>query len=71
MAQFNIDIPDDLTPGIVATAALENKQPEQVVLEYALALATKTCQDLKVGPFFVGPVLPQFNVDGTPYLGST
>jgi hypothetical protein len=68
MATFSITIDDSLAPGIVATAALEGKTPEEVVNEYAAALATKTCQDLKVGPFYTGPIPPQFNADGTPYV---
>lgn len=68
MASFQIDIDDSLVPGIIATAYAEGKQPEDVVNEYAAALATKTCQDLKVGPFYVGPIPPQFNADGTPYV---
>lgn len=67
MATFNITIDDTLVPGIIATAYAEGKEPEQVVADYAHALAAKTCQDLKVGPFYVGPVPPQFNADGTPY----
>jgi hypothetical protein len=68
MAEFTITIDDTLAPGIVATAALEGKTPEEVVNEYAAALATKTCQDLKVGPFYTGPIPPQFNADGTVYV---
>jgi hypothetical protein len=68
MATFQITIADELAPGIVATAALEGKTPEEVVNEYAAALATKTCQDLKVGPFYIGPIPPQFNADGTVYV---
>jgi hypothetical protein len=68
MAEFTITIADELAPGIVATAALEGKTPEEVVNEYAAALATKTCQDLKVGPFYTGPIPPQFNADGTVYV---
>lgn len=67
MASFNITIDDTLVPGIVATASLEGKTSEEVVGEYATTLATKICQDLKVGPYYVGPVPPQFNADGTPY----
>lgn len=67
MATFNITIDDTLVPGIVATAALRQKNPQEVVNEYAEALARKTCQDLRVGPYFTGPILPQFNADGTPY----
>ena len=64
---FTITIDDSLVPGIIATASLEGKDPEQVVVEYAESVARKACQDLKVGPYYVGPTLPQFNPDGTPY----
>jgi hypothetical protein len=67
MATFEITIDDTLAPGIIATAILEGKQPEEVVEEYATSMATKVCQDLKVGPYYVGPIPPQFNADGTPY----
>ncbi len=67
MASFSITIPDELVPGIIATATLEGKPPEDIIQEYALALANKTCQDLKVGPYYEGPIPPQFNADGTPY----
>ena len=68
MATFEISIDDSLAPGIIATASLEGKTPEDVVNEAAEAAATKACQDLKVGPYYVGPVPPQFNADGTPYV---
>jgi hypothetical protein len=64
---YTISIADELIPGIVATAYAEGKQPEDVVQEYAEAVANKACQDLKVGPYYVGPIPPQFNADGTPY----
>ena len=69
MASFNISIDDTLVPGIIATATLEGKTPEAVVNEYAAALANKTCQDLKVGPYYTGPTPLQFNQDGSPYIG--
>ena len=68
MAEFIISIDDTLAPGIIATAILEGKQPEEVVEEYATSMATKVCQDLKVGPYYTGPIPPQFNADGTPYV---
>jgi hypothetical protein len=68
MAEFIISIDNTLAPGIIATASLEGKTPEEVVNEYAEALANKTCQDLKVGPYYTGPIPPQFNADGTPYV---
>jgi hypothetical protein len=67
MAEFIISIDDTLAPGIIATASLEGKTPEDVVNEAAEAAATKACQDLKVGPYYTGPIPPQFNADGTPY----
>jgi hypothetical protein len=68
MASFEITIDDSLAPGIIATASLEGKTPEDVVNEAAEAAATKACQDLKVGPYYTGPIPPQFNADGTPYV---
>lgn len=65
---FTITIPDELLPGIVATAYAEGKEPEAVVNDYAAAAATKACQDLRVGPCYVGPILPQFNADGSPFV---
>jgi hypothetical protein len=68
MAIFQITLDDQLVPGIIATANLEGKQPEDVVEEYATSMATKVCQDLKVGPYYTGPTPPQFNQDGSPYV---
>jgi len=67
MTSFTITIDDSLVPGIIATASLEGISPEKVVGAYATSMATKVCQDLKVGPYYVGPTPPQFNPDGTPY----
>ena len=64
---FTITIDDTLVPGIIATANLEGKDPEDVVAEYAESVSRKACQDLKVGPYYTGPIPPQFNADGTPY----
>jgi hypothetical protein len=71
MASFTITLDDQLVPGIIATANLEGKQPEDVVEEYATSMATKVCQDLKVGPYYTGPIPPQFNQDGSPYVAPT
>lgn len=65
---FTITIDDTLVPGIIATAYAEGKQPEDVVAEYAESVSRKACQDLKVGPYYTGPIPPQFNADGTPYV---
>ena len=68
MATYQITIPDELIPGIVAIAFAEGNDPEDVVQAYAISAANKACQDLKVGPYYVGPTPPQFNQDGTPYV---
>jgi hypothetical protein len=65
---FTITIDDTLVPGIIATANLEGKDPEDVVAEYAESVSRKACQDLKVGPYYTGPIPPQFNADGSPYV---
>jgi hypothetical protein len=41
MAIFQITLDDQLVPGIIATANLEGKAPEDVVEEYATSMATK------------------------------
>ena len=61
---YTITIPDNLVPGIVATASVEGKTAEQVIGEYAVAVANKACQDLKVGPYYVGPSVPRLIEDG-------
>jgi hypothetical protein len=70
---YSITIPESLVPGIIATATLESERlgeavtPQMVVQDAAIKQAEKVCQDLRVGPFFRGPQLPQFNADGTYY----
>lgn len=71
--QLTITIPDELLPGLIALAYAESTpnlklSPEDIAQRYALAAATKACQDMKVGPFFVGPTSPPFNADGTTYI---
>jgi len=71
---FTITIPDEYVPGITATAFAESMRRgetvthQMVVQEAAVQAVTKVCQDLKVGLFYAGPILPQFNQDGTPYM---
>jgi hypothetical protein len=65
---YSIEIPDELTSGIVATAYATGKTPEEVIAESAEAQARKVCQDMAVGPYWVGPIPPAFNADGTPYV---
>ena len=68
---YTITIPDELTPGIIAIGYAESKTPEEVVSAYAESAARKACQDMKVGPYYEGPIPPQFNADGTPYVAGT
>ena len=72
-ATYTITIPDDLNAGIIAIGYAESTletpvTPEDVVQRYAMAAAVKACQDMKVGPYYEGPIPPQFNADGTPYV---
>ena len=69
---YTVTIADDLNAGIIAIGYAESTleapvTPQDVVQRYAEAAATKACQDMKVGPCYVGPIPPQFNADGTPY----
>ena len=71
-----ITIPDELLPGLVAMAAASSTEDnpmtaEDVAQEYAIAAANKACQDMKVGPYYQGPIPPQFNADGTPYVAGS
>ena len=75
MAQFTIDVPDDLAAGFVADMHASNQgrpDPFQNVQDYvqfsAVALATDRCKAHSVGPNYVGPVLvaAKYNQDGTP-----
>jgi hypothetical protein len=41
---------------------------EEFLSEYSEALASGACYDYKVGPYYLGPIDPRFNQDGTPYV---
>jgi len=75
MAQFTIDVPDDLAAGFVADMHASNEgrpDPFQSVQDYvqfsAVALATDRCKAHNVGPNYVGLVLvaAKYNQDGSP-----
>lgn len=68
MASFEITISDELVPGLVAMASAEGKDADAFITEYAESIARKACQDMAVGPYWVGPQYPRFNADGTPYV---
>jgi hypothetical protein len=76
MAQFSIEIPDEYTPGVEAAKNDANNKGNAYASaeDYAGAVAAETalrwCEQFKVGPFWTGPVNPEFNADGTPYEAS-
>jgi hypothetical protein len=73
MAQFVVDIPDELLPALVVEFSLVQGSIAATTLEeYFSASIVETVRQraeiYKVGPYYVGPTLPQFNADGTPYV---
>jgi hypothetical protein len=74
MAQFTIDIPDELLPALVAefsivkgSGATEAATPEEYFAASVVETVRQRAETYKVGPYYVGPVPPQFNADGTPF----
>ena len=72
MAQFTIDIPDELLPALVAEFSLvQGSTPATSPEDYFAASVVETVRQraelYKVGPYYVGPVDPQFQADGTPF----
>jgi len=73
MAQFTINIPDELIPALVAEYSLvQGSTPAATPEEYFSASVVETVRQraeiYKVGPYYTGPIAPQFNADGTPYV---
>jgi hypothetical protein len=73
MADITITIPDEFVPGAVAKMYDMNRTREvpyadldEFLTDYATSLASGACVDYKVGPYYIGPIEPQFNQDGTP-----
>jgi hypothetical protein len=74
MAQFSLTIPDELLPalvvefGIVSSAGgTEATTPEEYFEASVVETVRQRAEIYKVGPYYVGPVDPQYNADGTPY----
>jgi hypothetical protein len=72
MAQFTIDIPDELLPALVAEFSLvQGSTPAATPEEYFAASVVETVRQraelYKVGPYYSGPVDPQFRADGKPF----
>ena len=72
MAQFTVDIPDELLPALLVEFSLvKDSTTATTVEEHFAASVVETvrqrAQIHKVGPYYTGPILPQYNPDGTPY----
>lgn len=69
MATFTVDIPEELLPGLIAELHTlpAGTSPEQYFAASAVELLRQRCEVYKVGPYYVGPVLPKFCADGTLY----
>jgi hypothetical protein len=72
MAQFTIDIPDKLLPALVAEfstvqGSTTATTPEEYFAGSIVETVRQRAELYKVGPYFFGPVDPDFNADGTPF----
>jgi hypothetical protein len=74
MADFSLTIPDELLPALAAEFSIVSAAggtEATTVEEYFQASVVETVRQraeiYKVGPYYVGPINPQFNADGTPY----
>jgi len=72
MAQFQIEIPDELLPALEAEFSLvQSSTSATTAEEYFIGSVVETVRQraelYKVGPYYVGPVDPQFRQDGKPF----
>ena len=72
MAQFQIDIPDELLPALEAEFSLvQGSTAATTAEEYFIGSVVETVRQraelYKVGPYYAGPVDPQFRQDGKPF----
>ena len=72
MAQFQIEIPDELLPALEAEFSLvQDSTTATTAEEYFIGSVVETVRQraelYKVGPYYVGPVDPQFRQDGKPF----
>jgi hypothetical protein len=70
MAQFTLELPDELLPALVAEFSLvkdftEAETPEEYFAASVVETVRQRAELYKVGPYFEGPKEPQFNQDGT------
>ena len=74
MAQFSLTIPDELLPALVvefgivsAAGGTDATTPEEYFEASVVETVRQRAEIYKVGPYYVGPVDPQYNADGTPF----
>ena len=73
MAQFTVDIPDELLPALVAEFSLVQGStaattPEEYFEASVVETVRQRAEIYKVGPYYAGPIAPAWNADGTPYV---
>ena len=73
MAQFTIEIPDQLLPALAAeflivsaAGGTQATTPEEYFQASIVETVRQRAEAYKVGPYYVGSVDPQYNADGTP-----
>jgi hypothetical protein len=72
MASFTIEIPDELLPALIAEFSLVQNStiatsPEEYFELSVIETVRQRAEIYKVGPYYEGPVNPQFASDGTPF----
>lgn len=77
MAQFTLEIPDELLPGLQAEFNWLQSQgncpyatPEAYLQASAVEILRQRCEAYRVGPYWVGAVPPVFNPDGSIYAAA-
>ena len=69
---FTISIPDELLPALVAEFSLVQgsttaTSPEEYFAASVVETVRQRAELYKVGPYYAGPVEPQFRQDGKPF----
>jgi len=67
---FTLTVPDELLPALVAEFSLVQgsttaTSPEEYFAASVVETVRQRAETYQVGPYYVGPVDPQFNADGT------
>ena len=74
MAQFTVDIPDELLPALAVEFSIVSAgggttatSPEEYFATSVIETVRQRAEIYKVGPYYVGSIPPVWNADGTPY----